>query len=363
MESVIVSVTNAGDEIAKAISSSIECIVYTREMVVKEGINNIARRVMKEFRNIIFISSTGIAVRAIAPYIKTKDKDPAVIVVDSSSKYAISLLSGHIGGANDLAIKVSNIINAEPIITTATDNLGIVAPDIIAKRYDLVIEDLNKAKDVSAKLVHGEKVIFLDEEGFIKTPSGYLNLEELTSLNHKNINKNNKEDNEVFFQLSKLGFYDFLKKNNICAVVAVTNKMNFMDLMDIPVLKLIRKNIIVGIGCRKNYDKEKMLTIVHDELEKLNIDLRAISSVATVEVKRNEAAIINLSEKLNAELKIFSIDDIRKIQHKYLGSNFVEKTIGATCVCEPCVELAGGETFLMNKLSKDGMTCAIGKEA
>ncbi|WP_035294248.1 cobalt-precorrin 5A hydrolase [Clostridium sp. KNHs214] len=363
MKSVIVSVTKTGDDIAKTISSTMECYVYTREMVVKEGINNIARSIMGEFQNIIFISSTGIAIRSIAPYIKSKDKDPAVIVIDSSSKYVISLLSGHIGGANDLTIKVADIIKAQPIITTATDNLGILAPDIIAKKYNLVIEDLKKAKDVSAKLVHGEKVIFLDEEGFIKTPSGYLNLEEVSSLNNKKVDKNDKDDNEVFFQLSKLGFHDFLKKNNISGVVAVTNKSNFMDLVDIPVLKLIRKNIVVGIGCRKNYDKEKMLSIVRDELEKLNIDLRAINSVATVEVKRNETAIRNLSEILNAKLKIFSIQDIRKVQHKYRGSDFVEKTIGARCVCEPCVELAGGETFLMNKLSKDGMTCAIGKRA
>lgn len=363
MKSVIVSVTKAGDDIAKTISSTMECSVYTREMVVKEGINNIARSIMGEFQNIIFISSTGIAIRSIAPYIKSKDKDPAVIVIDSSSKYVISLLSGHIGGANDLTIKVADIIKAQPIITTATDNLGIVAPDIIAKKYNLVIEDLKKAKEISAKLVHGEKVIFLDEEGFIKTPSGYLNLEEVSFLNNKKVDKNDKDHNEVFFQLSKLGFHDFLKKNNISGVVAVTNKSNFMDLRDIPVLKLIRKNVVLGIGCRKNYDKEKMLMIVLDELEKLNIDLRAISSVATVEVKRNETAIKNLSERLNAELKIFSIEDIKNIQHKYLGSDFVEKTIGVRCVCDPCVELAGGGTFFMNKLSKDGMTCAIGKES
>lgn len=360
MENVIVSVTKAGDSIAKIISSSMECYVYTREMVVKEGINNIARRIMREFQNIIFISSTGIAVRSIAPYIESKDKDPAVIVIDSSSKYVISLLSGHIGGANDLTIKVADILKAQPIITTATDNLGIVAPDTIAKKYNLVIEDLKKAKDVSAKLVQGEKVIFLDEEGLIQTPSGYFNLEEMSYSDNEIINKFNNGDN-LFFELSKIGIYEFLRKNNISAVVAVTNKNKFLDLMDIPVLKLIRKNIVIGVGCRKNYDAEKMLNMIYDELENLNIDLRAISSVATVEVKRNEAAIINLSERLNAKLKIFSIEDIKKVQHKYKGSDFVEKTIGVTCVCEPCVELAGGEAFLMNKLGRDGMTCAIGK--
>lgn len=328
MELSCISVTESGDKIAHKLAQNIHLDLFYRKDVTEIGLKNIMKKVYeKNPKGIIFISSTGIAVRAIAPYIKSKDKDFAVVVVDSSAKFCISLLSGHLGGANELTFKVSNILNAEPIITTATDNLNIIAPDIIAKQNNLVIDSLKICKTIASLLVDNKKIAIIDDENKIKITKGYT----------KNLYESE-------------------------GVVLVTNKKTTKEFSKKPVLKLIRKNIIIGIGCRKNYDSKKMFSIISEKLCDLNLDYRAVKKIATVEIKQNEKAIIDLSQKLNAELCIFKISEIKNVQDKYEGSDFVEKTIGVRCVCEPCAELAGAKKFLTHKLKIEGMTCAIGIE-
>lgn len=325
MKIAVISVTEQGDFIANKIRETYTIDLFSKKQTESFEINSISKLCMENYSAVIYIASTGIAVRSIAPYIKNKVIDPAVIVIDCTGKYVISLLSGHLGGANKLTREIAGKVGALPIITTASDNLGFLAPDLLAKENGLEIEDLIKMKTIAALLVAGEKVAFLDEDSQIKPPAGY------------------GVDNLYKYQ----------------ALVYVTNK----DKIDFPnanTLKLIRKNIILGVGCKKNYDSEKMLKQVLEVLKEYNVDKRAIRCISTVEIKTNEKAIINLSEVLKCELEIWEINEIKALQHRYIGSDFVEKTIGARAVCEPCVELSGG-TFLSSKLNIDGMTLCIGK--
>ena len=110
----------------------------------------------EQFRSkdlLIFIGSTGIAVRSIAPYVQSKKTDPAVIVVDEQGRHAISLLSGHIGGANELTLLVAELTGAEPVITTATDLHGKFAVDAFAARRNLYMDSMPAAKEIAAALV------------------------------------------------------------------------------------------------------------------------------------------------------------------------------------------------------------------
>jgi cobalt-precorrin 5A hydrolase len=329
MKTAIISFNKQGEELAEKFKTNINAELYIKSDYNNCTLSELIGELMGKYKALIFISSTGIAVRAIAPYIKSKDIDPAVIVIDILGKFVISLLSGHLGGANELAAKIADIIKAELIITTATDNLGLVAPDIIAKENNLVIDDLKKAKKIASLLVEGKKVAFFDEENKIKVPKGYTdNLEEAQGVVHVT-NKINKDSN--------------------------------LDMLEQSRLQLIRRNIILGIGCRKSYSPEKMRNIVLEKLDEFNIDKRSVKTIATVEVKKDETAIIELSQYLKAELKISTLEEIKTIQDKYKGSDFVEKSIGVRAVCEPCVELAGG-IHLTNKISCEGMTICIGRE-
>ncbi|WP_333859340.1 cobalt-precorrin 5A hydrolase [Clostridium sp.] len=327
MDIALVSLNKHGDIIGKKIEASIPIDVFSKSKIENFNIVKISQKLMKVYEAIIFVCSTGIAVRAISPFIKNKCEDSAVIVVDIMGKYVISLLSGHLGGANELSRKIAEIINAEAVITTATDNLDLKAPDIIAKENDLIIDNIGDVKCISALMVEGENIAFEDEENIIGTPKGYrYNLEES------------------------------------CGVVYVTNKLNYFKSFDkIVSLKLIRKNIIIGIGCRKDYSVQNMKNTVREKLREYNIDERAVKIVTSYDIKREEKAIIELAKFLKAQFKTFTKEDIKSVEHKYKGSNFVEERVGVKAVCEPCVELARGK-ILVNKLNLSGMTLCIGKE-
>lgn len=328
MRYAVITFTEQGDKIADILASFFNIDIYSKKKQRDFNFKEVTKKVMESYSGIIFISSTGIAVRAIAPYIKSKDKDPAVLVIDNSCNYVISLLSGHLGGANELTLEVSKILKAEPIITTATDNLGIVAPDMIAKNNDLIIEDLKKAKDIAAILVEGKKVGFFDEKGIVQVPAGYSNsLENISGALY-------------------IGNGDLIKEH--------------LQGDTVPTLKLIRRNVVLGVGCRKDFSIEKMQQTVLRVLKEHNIDIRAIKSIATVEIKKDEAAIIALAEYFKCPLKIFTTEAIREIQHKFQGSDFVEKTIGVRAVSEPCTELSGAR-IISSKMKLDGMTLCIGE--
>jgi cobalt-precorrin 5A hydrolase len=328
MKYAVITFTEQGDKIAEILASFFNIDIYSKKKLSDFNFKEISKRVMESYLGIIFISSTGIAVRAIAPHIKSKDIDPAVIVIDNSCNYVISLLSGHLGGANELAVEVSKILRAQPIITTATDNLGIAAPDMIAKDNGLIIEDLKKAKVIASLLVDGKKIGFFDEKAIVQTPAGYSsNLNDISGLLY----------------------------------IGISDRINrYLQENIVPTLKLIRRDMVLGIGCRKDFSSEKMQQTVLKVLKEHNIDNRAIKTIATVEIKKDEVAIKDLVEYFKCEFKIFTTEEISKVQHKFEGSDFVEKTIGVRAVSEPCIELSGAR-IISGKMKLDGMTLCIGQ--
>jgi cobalt-precorrin 5A hydrolase len=312
-----------GDLIADKIENSIKIKLFSKYRSEAFDMKSSVKEAMENYKAVIFISSTGIAVRSIAPYINTKLTDPAVIVIDCTGKFVISLLSGHLGGANRLTLQIAKIIKAQPVITTASDNIGFEAPDVLAQENNLVITDMDIEKDIAALLVNNKKVAFIDEDKEILCPMGYV---------------------EAI--------------DEAAGAIFVTNKLNINS--SVPYLKLIRKNLVIGIGCKKNYPFEKMYAKLEEAFIQNNLDIRAIKTIATVEVKKDEEAILKLKKALDCHLDIWSIEQIRKIEWKFEGSAFVKKTIGVKAVCEPCVELSNGK-IIVEKLALDGMTLCIGK--
>ncbi|WP_294376494.1 cobalt-precorrin 5A hydrolase [uncultured Clostridium sp.] len=293
------------------------------------NLKQVTEKAFKNSEGIIFISSTGIAVRAAAPFIESKDKDPGIVVVDLSAKYAVSLLSGHLGGGNELAEKTAQILNCEAVITTATDSMGIMAPDIIAKKYGLVIEDLKKAKYIASLLVEGKEVGLKDEYKIMRISKGYRKIEAL------------KEDS--------VWITDKLKYDDSSSM-----KLDFSK-----ILKLIKKDVVIGIGCRKNTPYEKIREFVLNTMKQYNYDIRAVNKIVSVDIKKNETGIIKLSESLECPFETFSRDEIRTVEDKYEKSEFVFKTLGIYSVCEPSVDLGGAEV-IVSKIKHEGMTIAVG---
>lgn len=319
MKIACISFTSSGYLIGEKIKNSLN---YTVDIYTKENYKNKLPYMFKNYDGIIFISSTGIAVRMIAPYITHKTIDPAIVVVDDLGKYSISLLSGHIGGANDLACEIAKVIEALPIITTASDGRGIDAVDIIAKRYGFFIEDMNSAKEITALMVEGKKIAVRSEVDI--------------QINYPNI-CTEKAD----------GFLIISSKNNVSD--------------EKPYCILRPRNLNVGIGCRKGKTKEEILKAIKIVFEHSNLSIESIKNIGTVDVKKDEQGLIEACNELNRDLKIFFRPQIEEIQDKFKGSEFVLSNIGVTSVAEPCAYLLGGE-IIVKKTAINGVTISISKE-
>ncbi|WP_195988784.1 cobalt-precorrin 5A hydrolase [Clostridium sp. D53t1_180928_C8] len=334
----IISVIEKGDILGEKIKDILGGDLILKSKIKNFKLNNITKECFEKYDSIIFISSTGIAVRAISKYLVSKDKDPAVVVVDVCNKFSISLVSGHLGGANKLTLMVSEVLGNTPVITTATDNMDILAPDIIAMNNNLIIDDLKIAKVIAGRLVNREDVYFKDDKSIIKCPNGYIETDELHGnaiwITHKKLREQKVKESKVISCLSE---YETRT-----------------------VLKLIRKDIILGIGCKRNTDSEKLFDFVSDILAQENIDIRAVEKIASINIKSDEKAILDLAVNLKCDLIFFSSQEIAKVEHKYEGSEFVKKSTGVSAVSEPVIELAGGN-IIVKKIKRDGMTLAIGE--
>lgn len=321
----IISVTKDGDKIGKKLNESLEGILFLRDQVKSIGLKDITEKLFQCCSGIIFLSSTGIAVRAIANYVKDKTKDPGIVVVDSSGNYSISLLSGHLGGGNSLAKEVSIILSNQCIVTTATDIKDVVAPDIIAKENSLIIEDLKKAKDFATALIEQKKIDFLDDEQIMLLPKGYSKYS---------------------------GFGQWL--------LWITNKLKLNDNQYDNILRLKRRNLVLGIGCKKNTSKVELEEKILDYLKDHNLDKDSVKIIGSIDLKKDEEAIINLKEVLNCDFITFSKEEISKVEGDFEKSDFVKKITGVPAVCEPSAILLGGE-IILPKEKLGGITICVGE--
>ncbi|WP_051514891.1 cobalt-precorrin 5A hydrolase [Fervidicella metallireducens] len=292
MKLACIAFTNNGEKIAGKIKTE---TAYEVDIYTKKDYKDNLNRIFSCYEGIIFISSTGIAVRISTQFLKDKTFDPAVVVVDDLGRFAISLLSGHIGGANELAIKIANILNCQPVITTASDGRGIEAVDMFAKKNNLCMENLKDIKKITALMVEGKRIKLHSE----------LKLE----LNYNNLVEENED-----------------------GIIFVTSKDEVN--CDKPHCILRPKNLIVGIGCRRGKSKEEILNAINNVFKENNLSIESIKTIATVDIKADEVGIINACEELKCEMKIFMREKIKEIEKMFTSSEFVKSAIGVTSVCE-----------------------------
>lgn len=338
MKLACISFTSSGREISRKLKNeSSHIIVEINKETFQEKVSNHMKEIFNNYDGIIFISSTGIALRLIAPYIECKTKDPAVIVVDDMGKYTISLLSGHIGGANELTLEVSKILGNQAIITTASDNRGIDAIDTFAKRYNLEIESMDDAKKLTSLMVEGKKIKLVSDID--------------VKLNYDNVIKN------IIFSQVERPLYD--------GAIIISSIEDINDLIDEqdkckPICILRPKNLNIGIGCRRGKSKEEILNAIKEVFEENNLSLKSISKIGTIDVKEDEEGIIETSKEFNCPMIIFTKEDIESIQQKFNESQFVKSKVGVTSVCEPCAYLLGSE-MIVNKKIINGITIAVSR--
>ncbi|WP_312649529.1 cobalt-precorrin 5A hydrolase [Aminipila sp.] len=351
MRIALISFTQNGGNTCKLVAGKLSvmgemCLAYgMQETSLEIGLiptsKPLGKWTKEAFENndaIIFVGATGIAIRAIAPYLKSKDQDPAIIAIDEKGQYVISLLSGHLGGANRLTSVIAEAIEAVPVITTATDINNCFAVDVWAKSQNLSIINLKAAKQVSADILKGKNV-YLYYDGSIegKVPQG-IELVDVVTLKDKI-----REDATCIIITEKI--LDSLK-----------GKEKF-------VLQLVPKNISIGMGCKKDISYKAVLELFEKATGEMKIKLESIQNLASIDLKMFEKALIKLGQKLEIPYITFSGEELMNVQGDFTPSSFVRSITGVENVCERAAVASNeGSTLILKKQALNGVTIAIAKK-
>ena len=289
----------------------------------KTPLADFTKQAWKKGGALLFIGAAGIAVRAIAPLLESKAEDPAVLVLDENGKYCVPILSGHLGGANALARKVAAICGAVPVVTTATDGRGLFAVDTWAKREGLRIQNLEKAKAVSAKLLSGQEISIQSEFPISgAAPAGVRVLEGPAP-----------EKADVF-------------------VGVHTPK-------DPQALHLVPRCLTLGAGCRKGTAAETLERALGAFLSRVSVAEAAISAVRSLDLKKDEPGLLAFCAAHGWPLETFSAAELRAQAGTFTKSAFVARTVGVDNVCERAAVLGGGDVFV-SKTVFPSVTLALG---
>ena len=309
-------------------------IKNNKNIIFYEKLSDVIKNIFYKYNYIIFIMATGIVVRHISPYVNDKTIDPAIIVCDEKLKYAISLLSGHIGGANKICNELSKI-DITPVITTATDINNKGALDNIATSIDAFSNnDKDIYKKINYVLANDEKVYMLSDVNMSKG----VDLRGFTIIN----NIYNVTDDSYIVHIT---YKD---------ITGYENKKNY--------IKIIPKKIVLGIGCKKYTDNDTMQEIVFKYLEQNNISKKSIQIIASIDIKKDEKALIKLSDEFNANFMVFSADEIKK--DKYYNTieknDFVASITGVNSVSLAVVKMLTKDNIIGTNYKGNGITIAMG---
>lgn len=308
-ETVLAAFTGAGAELSVRIASHIGGRVFLPRKHLIDGaepmecgVGEWAAEWFGRAGAMIFVCACGIAVRAIAPHIRDKTRDPAVIVSDERGQFVIPILSGHIGGANALARRIADITGGVAAVTTATDVNGIIAADEWAVRNNCAIENPRMIKAVSSAVLAGESV-----------------------------------------------------------GVAVTEQLQPSPW---PATLWLRPRVLVlGVGCRRGVDPIAMAEAAADFLDGAGVSPLSLRAVASIDIKADEPAIISLAERFGVPFATFGASELNAIEGNYFSSSErVMQEVGVGCVCERAAAAAsGGGVLLRSKTKYSGITFALAR--
>ncbi|MCD7859726.1 MAG: cobalamin biosynthesis protein [Firmicutes bacterium] len=263
---------------------------------------------------LLFIGAVGIAVRAIAPMVQSKTRDPAVLVLDEQGKFVIPILSGHIGGANAAAEYFAELLGAVPVLTTATDLRGVFAVDCWAVSQGLSIANPEKIRAVSGRLLAGEPVGLRSELPIAGEPPAGI-----------------------------------VRKPPYGIVLSTAREAEG--------LHLVPKCVTLGIGCRKGISREAIEAL----LQALPLHEKAVRMVCSIDLKSGEPGLLEFCAAHGYPLRTYSAEELMQAQGEFRQSAFVRSVTGVDNVCERAAVLGGGN-LIIPKTAQNGVTMAAARE-
>lgn len=329
MKAAILSVTEQGRQLSRNIAGSLHEHAVSRFCFQKHSdpeasdfasIYEQTAAVFSKSDALIFICACGIAVRAVAPHLRSKASDPAVLVLDDGGKFVIPLLSGHLGGANALAELLAGRLGAIPVVTTATDTGGKFSPDSFAAANSLLLTDLKAAKEIASAVLDGESI-------GIRSDHPYQNLPpELT------------EDTGC-----RTGIYI---GTDVIKPFPVT-------------LQLVPKNLVVGIGCRRGISAKAITDFTASVFAGAGLSEERICKAISIDLKADEPGLLAFCADRKIPLQTFSAAELTEAKGEFSASAFVVQTTGVDNVCERSAVLGSGGRLILKKTAGNGITVAV----
>mgnify|MGYP001243307148 CR=1 FL=1 len=298
-------------------------------------------KLFEVYDGIVLVISLGAVVRMIAPLIKDKKTDPAVVVLDDEGEFSISVLSGHLGGANELTRRIASYLQATPVITTASDVQQTIAVDLFGRDFGWTIENEEKITSVSAAVVNEEPVVIVQESGernwwtySRKLPSHFIVCHSLEEAMDKRFN----------------------------AALIVTHRLLTNEqqacLLENGVLYR-PKSVVLGIGCNRGTIAEEIERVIDETLHQLAVSKASVSCIATIDLKKDEQGLLDVCRKNRWSFTTYSPERLNKVKIEN-PSETVYKYTGAYGVSEPAAKLAAGaDTLLLEKKKSGNVTISV----
>lgn len=308
-----------------------KCGAYKNDRIyVPSSVRDWAGERIRERNGLLFIGACGIAVRAAAPFLTDKLHDVPILVMDEKGRYVIPILSGHIGGANELAEQIGLKTGAEPVITTATDLHQAFAVDLFAKKNGFSIVNKEGIAKVSSKILAGKEVTMSVESGHeIKIGKNGLPL--------------------------GVRLVPYPPKQSVDIVVTSENSV-----FDTWIL-LKPQEYVLGIGCKKGKSVREIDTFISKKLTLLGISTLQIFALASISQKAREQGILEWCQKEGIPFLTYSAEELQKEKGIFTESSFVRDQVGVGNVCERAALKASkeGGKLILPKEAENGMTIAV----
>jgi cobalt-precorrin 5A hydrolase len=300
------------------------------------GVQPLVDRLWSDYGGFVFIMATGIVVRTIAPLLQSKDRDPAVVVLDDAGRFAVSLLSGHIGGANGLAKLCAELTGSTPVITTATDVNDLPSFDMLAQANGWLIDDLSRVKLLNALLLEGKEIAVVDSDDAVRK---YCAGKGVFSYHEE---------------------FSGAMESGASGQLFVTNRILPPRHYSERTLVLRPVNLCLGIGCNRGTSAEEIESVVRENLERLSLSIKSVSCIATAQAKEDEAGLLEFAGRSGIPVLFYGSEALNAVAVPSPPSDHALAAIGARGVAEPAALLASqGGRLLLHKVKDGNVTLAI----
>jgi cobalt-precorrin 5A hydrolase len=295
------------------------------------------------YDQIILFLALGAVIRLIAPLLRHKHIDPGIVAIDDAGRFAISVVSGHIGDANGLALRCAELLGATPVVTTASDVHSTLAVDLLAHTQGWQIEDPSTMTTVSAAIVNGEAVAILQTCGELDCwkntnpwPSNLLHMTNPQQMN----------------------------ATHFTALLIISDRLIEGLPQHIPTLVYRPPTLVLGIGCRRGIAFDTLDTFIKRTLATHQLAFQSVAHLATADIKADEAALQMLAQRYSWSFETHTVTALRAMTEVPNPSERVQRLVGTPSVCEAAALLSSnGGTLIVSKQKSEGMTLAVARKA